>query len=484
MTEHRQPGVRRRVLAVAGFAALAVAACTPAGAPEASWPPLAKKWYDRATVSYQAVDIEDAQQAVDNALRIDPHRDEIRMLAARIALASLDYERAVQLLQGIQTTEARGIRGRALWYSGQLDRAADELDQLLADPEVRDPWAQEVAKLARRGAGRTPFKMSGAMLVAEEMPQIGATTLVVPVEVNGEPALGMIATGTAEAFVDSSAGNTEPSWVSLRFGERVEVKDVPAFPKDLSGISRQLNAPIKLLIGVNLLRHLHCTFDFAGSQFVVRNFEPPPPPHATTVKLAYLRGGGMVMRSAIGSEDNAPMASFMVDTSMTFPVALDEAGWKKAGVALSSLKPVPHGGSLKHGTLPLLKVGAFEVPGVPAVYGAPIKEVEEGLGVHLDGIVGSGLLAAFRVTLADRGLTMWLEDMPAPAMPPPQQGAAPGTSGGHLELSEPGVEGPPAERAPPRASRRPAARHSCASPSRRRRAPPRTRTDAPLEVGG
>lgn len=465
------------MLAVVGFAALAVAACTPAAAPEANWPPLAKKWYDRATVSYRAVDVEDAQQAVENALRIDPHREEIRVLAARIALATLDYDRAIQLLQGIQTTEARGIRGRALWYSGQLDRAADELDALLADPEVRDPWAQEVVKLARRGAGRTPFQMSGAMLAVEDMPQVGATTLVVPVEVNGEPALGMIATGTAEAFVDSSAGNTEPSWISLRFGERVEVKDVPAFPKDLSGISRQLNAPIKLLIGVNLLRHLHCTFDFAGSQFVVRTFEPPPPPHATTVKLAYLRGGGMVMRSAIGSEDGAPMASLMVDTSMTFPIALDEAGWKKAGIALSSLKPVPHEPNLKHGTLPLLKVGAFEVPGVPAVYGAPIKDVENGLGVHLDGIAGSGLLAAFRVTLADRGLTMWLEDMPAPVTARVAPSAAPGASEGHLELKEPGPpEGPPGE-PPPESLTPPGGAPqlrppSAPAPSRKKGAPP------------
>lgn len=439
---------KRTILAIAALAALTAAACTPAAAPEASWPPLAKRWYDRAATSYHDVDVDDAQQAVDNALRIDPHREEIRVLASRIALASLDYDHAVQLLDGVQTTEARGIRGRALWYSGHLDRAADELDQLLSDPEVRDPWASEVAKLARRGAGRTPFQMSGDLLAVEEMPQIGATTLVVPVEVNGEPALGMIATGTAEAFVDSSAGNTDPSWISLRFGERVEIKDVPAFPKDLSGISRQLNTPIKLLIGVNLLRHLHCTFDFAGSQFVVRTFEPPPPPHATTIKLAYVRGGGMVMRAGLGSEQTSPMASLLVDTSMTFPVALDEAGWKKVGIGLDTLKPVPHGGGLKHGTLPLLRIGAFEVPGIPAVYGAPVKDVEDSLGVHLDGMVGSGLLAAFRVTLADEGRTMWLEDMPPEAISGPA--AAPGGSGEgappgeeHLELGQPGAAAPP-----------------------------------------
>ena len=36
--------------------------------------------------------------------------------------------------------------------------------------------------------------------------------------------------------------------------------------------------------------------------------------------------------------------------------------------------------------------------------------------MELDGLVGSGLLATFRVTLADGGRTMWLEDMPAEAL--------------------------------------------------------------------
>jgi hypothetical protein len=438
---------RALLLAVLGALLLSVTACGGVGPGEASWPPMAKKWFDRADASYHRVDIDDAQQAVDNALRIDPHRTKIRLLAAHIALARLQYDRAIQLLQGLNSGEARGIRGRALWYSGKLDAAADELEALLSDPDVRDPWAQQVAKLARLGTGRKPFSMSGGLVAVTEMPQVASTSLVVPLEVNGEPGLGLIATGTAEAFLDSSGGNGEPSWVSLRFGSKssIEVKDVPALPKDLSGISRQLNAPIKMLIGVNLLRHLHCTFDFAGSQFVVRTFEPPPPPHATTVKLAYVRGGGMVMRGGFGQGESPELGSLLVDTSMTFPVALDKAGWKKAGVALSTLQPVPDAGGLRHGVLPLLRVGAFQVPSVPAVYGAPVKELEDGLGVHLDGLVGSGLLAAFRVTLVDDGRTMWLEDNPAALgarrRPPPQQG-------GQLQLTPPSGAPPPGEALP------------------------------------
>jgi hypothetical protein len=402
--------------------ALTLASCAQFGGSEPSWPPLAKKWFDRAEASYRQGDVEDAEHSVGNALRVLPQEPKVRLLASRIALAQLEYDRSIQLLDGVADPDARSVRGRALWYSGQIDRAADELELLLSDPEVRDAWAVEVAKLARRGAGRKPFQMSGGMLAVVEMPQVASTALVVPVEVNGEPALALLHTGTAEAVVDSGAGR-EPQWVSLRFGERVEVKDVPALSKDLSGISRQLNAPIKMLIGVNLLRHLHPTFDFTGGQFVVRNFEPPPPPHATTVRLAYVRGGGMLLRGMFGTEQTSPVASLLIDTSMSFPLALDDGGWKKAGIDARQLKSVPNVKGLKQGTLPLLRLGAFDVPKIPGVHGAPVAEVENGLGMELDGLVGSGLLAAFRVTLVDGGRTMWLEDMPMEAVrrpaPPP-----------------------------------------------------------------
>jgi hypothetical protein len=62
-------------------------------------------------------------------------------------------------------------------------------------------------------------------------------------------------------------------------------------------------------------------------------------------------------------------------------------------------------------------LGAFDIPQVPAIYGAPLEEFEKGLDVDLDGLAGAGLLAAFRVTLADGGRTMWLEDTVLPSAP-------------------------------------------------------------------
>ncbi len=123
-----------------------MAGCGGAVTGEAAWPPTAKKWFDRADASYRNADMEDAELAVENALRLLPQEAEVRVLAARIALARLEYDRAIQLLEGIDSTAAASLRGRAYWYDGQVERAADELERLIADPEVKDTWATEVGQ--------------------------------------------------------------------------------------------------------------------------------------------------------------------------------------------------------------------------------------------------------------------------------------------------------------------------------------------------
>jgi hypothetical protein len=239
-----------------------------------------------------------------------------------------------------------------------------------------------------------------------------------------------------------------------------------------------VNAPIKILLGVNLLRHLHPTFDFTGGQFVVRSFDPPPPPVATTVKLSYVRGGGMLLRAAFGADQSAPPCSLLLDTALTYPVALDTAAWKKAGVEASSLRAVPGASELREGVLPMLRLGAFDIPRVPGLQGdSTVKEREDMLGIELDGLIGAGLLSTFRVTLVDGGRTMWLEDLPAEALnqpsllPPPEAEGAPPAAEPPVEeptkpAGKPGAKAPalkgsgsaaPAAAAPPPANASPPA---------------------------
>ncbi|MEY2931020.1 MAG: hypothetical protein RL033_1769 [Pseudomonadota bacterium] len=395
---------------------------------EASWPEAAKKWFDRARASFETLDIPDAEASVQKAAELEPERPSVRLLAANIALSQLHYDAALAQLEHQTSAEARGLRARAFWYSGQLLKAADELDQLLDDPEVKDPWAQGVAQLARTGEGRDPFKVSGALLAVVEMVPAPLPTLIVPLELNGEPVLAMVATGTPEVVVDSS--QNKPGWVSLRFDRRLEVKDVPALHRDLSSLSRRLGAPIKMLLGVNLLRRLNVTFDFYGSQFVVRAFPPPPPPGGTSVEISYIKGGGMVMRNRFGTDAKAPVATFLVDTGVLFPVAVSDNGWKKAGVDPSTFEAVNGEPKLKQGRLPHLTIGSFDLPRVPAMSGLPLDELEQSGGIQLDGVIGAALMAEFRASLVDEGRTLWLEEMPLPdtaAAAPVSSRAAPKT---------------------------------------------------------
>jgi hypothetical protein len=393
---------------------VSLAACGPARGPSGvDRSPVAQQWLDRAKASYAAVDVDDARDAIRSAVQAAPNDMEIRTWGGRIALARLEYAEAVRLLTGVNTSDARGLRGRARWYGGEIEAAADELEAMLQDPQVHDGWAKAIAGLARRGAGRKPFEMGAGLLAVSEMPRIpNSSAMLVPIEIDGDQALAMVATGTAEVTLDS-ATRKEPSWVNLRFAGRIEVKDVPAMVQDLSGISRQMNIPIKALLGVNLLRHLNVTFDYVGGQFVVRSFVPPFPPSATRIPVAYVRGGGMLMHSTLSADKNARPAALLLDSSMAYPVALDQEGWKKAGIDATKLPPVPQDAKLKQGVIPMLKLGAFDIPQVPAVFGTPIAEIERGMEIDLDGVVGSGLLAAFRVTLTDGGRAMWLEDIPA-----------------------------------------------------------------------
>ena len=387
--------------------------CPGARAPEAPVrDPVVQKWLDRAMQSYLAADVDEAADEIQNALKQAPDDVEIKLWAARIALARLDFDEVLSVLEGVEGSEARGLRGRALWYAGNVDGAADELEAMLTDPDVRDPWARDIAGLARRGGGREPFKTSGSSVAMMAMERVKGTAFVVPLEIDGEQALALIATGTPELTLDR-ATRSQPSWVSLRFGGRIEVKDVPARVQDLSGISRQLGAPIKALLGVNVLRRLNATIDFSGGQFVVRTFAPPPASGATQAPVYYLKGGGMVVRTPLRADPNAELASLLVDTSFDLPLALDEAGWRKAGIEVSQLSPLPQDRKLKHGLVPIVRLGSFDVPNVPAVFGATagdkIAEIERGLGIDLDGLLGSPVLSELRVTFTDGGRAMWFE---------------------------------------------------------------------------
>jgi hypothetical protein len=454
--------MRRPTLALPALLLLAAAisACGPSiggGAPARA--PLATQWFERAKAGYRAADFEDAGEAVKRALAAAPTDVEIRELAGRIALVRLDFTEALKQTEGLDSSEAHSIRGRAYWFSGDLEHAADELEAMLADPKVKDPWAHDVAGLARRGVGRHPFEMEGGTVGAIEMPRglervsLGAFN-VVPCELDGERILALIATGSSEVLVDANSRH-DPSWVDMKF-DRVEIKDVPALVQDLSPLTRQLGVPIKALIGAQLLRHAHATFDRRGDQFVVRRQDATPPPEASRVPLYYLRGGGMILRATVTAKDDPPVP-MLVDSSRPFPLLLQDATWDKAGVDVHSLAPLPSDPTIKRGIVPMFRVGGFDLAKMPAIEGVDLHELTAGLDIDLGGVVGADLLAFFRITFADDGRFMWIEPdpmllgpnsqpSPLPAPPPASAPAPAGGPGPAPAAPPPGAALPPSSR--------------------------------------
>jgi len=192
------------------LALCALPACGPSGdARSPTRAPLATQWLERAKASFRSGDFDDAREASRKALAAAPADPDARELSARIALVRLDYAEALRLTEGLETSQVHGLRGRAYWLSGDVEHAADELEGLLADPNVKDSWAHDVAALARRGVGRHPFAMDGALVASVEVPRaiervpLGAA-IVVPCELDGERVLALMATGTSEVLVDSN----------------------------------------------------------------------------------------------------------------------------------------------------------------------------------------------------------------------------------------------------------------------------------------
>src|SRR5262245_35946824 len=79
--------------------AFVLSAC--AGANGISRPPRAQQWYERALAEFRAVDIEAAHDSARHALDLVPDDEEVRVLAARVALARLEYDEVVRLLKGL-----------------------------------------------------------------------------------------------------------------------------------------------------------------------------------------------------------------------------------------------------------------------------------------------------------------------------------------------------------------------------------------------
>jgi hypothetical protein len=132
-------------------------------------------------------------------------------------------------------------------------------------------------------------------------------------------------------------------------------------------------------------------------------------------------------------DDRVPL---LVDSSRLFPLLLQDDAWKKAGIDLHTLVPLPDSPTMKRGMIPMFRVGGFDLAKMPALEGLDLSELASGIDIDLGGVVGADVLAFFRVTLADGGRFMWIEPDPslfgptASSPPAPAPAAAPAPTSG------------------------------------------------------
>lgn len=373
---------------------------------------LATKWMKRAQEEYAALDLVEATDSVDKAQKNAPGDKEIAVLAAKIHLARLDFKAVIKALDGIEGSEAAGLRARAYWYDDDLAHASEELTRALEDPDFKDPWAKPVRELAgTQGAGRKPFQLkdNAARLVELRMPRDLYPAMMIPIEVDGQTTMALVVSGVPEVVLDQKT-RSKPSWVSIRIANdkntaSMEFRDVPALVEDLSGYSQQ-QVPIGALIGANFLRRMHATFDRGADQFVLRREDPPSPPTVTRLPVAWVRGGGMVVRGTIKKEFELS-GGLWVDSGSPWALAFPEPTWKKVGVDLAKMQTY---NDTKYERLTNVKLGALDLGPAVAVAGATtVDDKLKQLDVTTIGALGMTFLGAMRVTLVEGGKTMWIE---------------------------------------------------------------------------
>ncbi len=440
----RRPASLRATLRAISVIALACSAPLVAGCPDPDTAAgvkggprseKANQWFKRAGEELSSLDLDEAAESIEKARNGAPHDAEISILAARIALARLDFAGAIKALEGVEGSEAASLRARAYWYGDDVPHVSEELGRALEDPAFKDPWAKPVRELAgTQGQGRKPFqnKDSSARLIEMRMTRDLGTLLLVPCEIDGQATLAIVDTGVPEVILDQKA-RSKPGWVSIRFassdGARsMEYRDVPAFVQDLSSFTKGQQVPIGAVFGMNFLRRLHLTFDRLADQIVIRREDPPPPPQMSRVPVGYYNGGGMLIRGAVRKEFEVS-SGLWVNSGSEFPLAFPEPIWKKIGVDLKTL-PSHEGRSLAR--LQNVRVGPLDLGPADAMAGVP--QLDEALGrfagIDVMGQIGMGFLTSMRVTVAENGRALWLEtdqNTPLVLAPPTAPTAKPST---------------------------------------------------------
>ncbi|HEX4080950.1 MAG TPA: aspartyl protease family protein [Rhizomicrobium sp.] len=344
------------------------------------------------------------------------YEDALRQLGA-IALAQNHLGEAENLLTGAHARNPAdlhcvGLLAETLNREGRFADMAQLLKQL-----GRPERAAEFALFGKS----VPYRVVGKPGAVTIEFQWTAPLPVVRAKVNGVEGLFLIDTGAPEIILDpdfardahvqataaAAAGSRGAAPSFGRVGQFVlpglETDDVPALlltTRGLSSVAR--NKRIAGVIGTEFLSHFRPTLDYVHDRMILEPLDTPSKGAGAIAEIPFWFVGDHFLL-ARGRLDQGPKQLFLVDTGMAHTAfTAPDSTLRDAGVPV----PAPQGparsaiGQPPSAPFPIasLSLGSLTEKNITGAYGPFPLGLENGLGVHIGGIVSHGFFEPYAVT--------------------------------------------------------------------------------------
>lgn len=347
------------------------------------------------------------------------------------------YEPALRQLGAIALLQNHLGEAETMLTNARARNPADEdCMELLAETFHRADRFAETATLLRQ-VGRpervAEFELFGKNPPYRVQSHQGPATIelqwtepfpVVKATVNGLDGLFLIDTGAPEIVLDpefanvahvslaAQSGSTRPAgrMPAVLFGRigkftlsGLETDDVPAMLVSTRGLSPSArNKRLAGVIGTQFLSHFRATLDYAHNRLILEPRDSAPRTGGTIAQIPFWFFGDHILLAS-GRLNQGPKQLFFINTGMSgYSFIGPESTLRDAGIQPPTPQGPPPGkmGRPPTATFPItrLSLGDLVENNVTGFYGSFPPPLENGLGVHVGGIVSHAFFHDYAVT--------------------------------------------------------------------------------------
>jgi hypothetical protein len=360
--------------------------------------------------------IEQARSAYAAVPKSSPRYEEAQRQLGEIALAQNHLGEAEALLAKARALNPADERATAL-LAGIMQRADRfaETAQLLRQIH-RPDRAAEFELFGKSQPYRAPDRSATIELQwTEPFP-------VVQASVNGLQGLFLIDTGAPEIVLDPEFAHAAhvamtvpparkgPRMPAIVFG-RIEKFTLPGFETDevpamlvgtrgLSASARQKR--LAGVIGTQFLSHFRATLDYVHSRLILEPRDAAPRKGGTIAEIPFWIVGDHILLAS-GRLADGPKQLFFINTGMSgYAFVGPESTLKDAGISVPALQGPMSGrmGLPRTATFPIprLSLGELTESNLTGLYGTFPPALENGLGLHIAGVVSHAFFNKYVVT--------------------------------------------------------------------------------------